>query len=330
VPRREADIVAVHVHLVREGAVAPVVPGGDEERRWLDCDLASLAENRIGDPTDPRDLDAARRAAWQSRVTEEAPWSIEARSRYERCYWLLEGRERIGTIALASTLTGPSLVGISSFYLLPTHRGRGAGKRALAAVQAAAAREDLGVRLDTSWCWQRAVRFYVSAGLWVYMWKRELTLFSSPDLPLPLIDVGDTDASIAVARRDGTRVELATARRRGDVLESFDDRWPTAEQEPEEQVREAYYPAASTLSLALALRGWPLVRSPEEWEESHHADGGPPEALAYKITLWEAWARSKGWLVKTPRIPGLEYPTWQDFEARWEADRREFDAKLVT
>ena len=52
--------------------------------------------------------------------------------------------------------------------------------------------------------------------------------------------------------------------------------------------------ACSTLCLAIALEGWPLVRSQEDWDRSYHMDGGSPEALGYKISVWEAWDRKAG------------------------------------
>ncbi len=323
--RDDQHIFDVHAHLLKTGAVGEVLTGGADERRWLDCDLASLAENRLGDPRDPRHLDDALRADWQSRATEERPWSIQARSRYERCYWLHEGGERTGTIAVATSTLGVAALRISSFYVLPPHRGRGTGKRALARLQEALALHDLGLRLDTSWCWQPAVRFYLSAGLWVYMWKRELTFCWFPGTPSPRFDVGPTDATLSVAC-DGEDVVLARARRRGEALELS---LPPRSLESDRRLGEAYWHAASTFSLALAQHGWPLVRSREEWDESWHADGGAPEALAYKIVLWEAWARKHGWLVNTPRIPGVDYPTWDELQARWDAEREAFEANLA-
>lgn len=99
----DEDVQVVHEHLVRIGAVAPVELEGAEERLWLDCDLASLAENRLGDTADPRHLDEARRADWQARATEERPYKLASRGRYESFYWLLEDDERIGTVALATS-----------------------------------------------------------------------------------------------------------------------------------------------------------------------------------------------------------------------------------
>jgi hypothetical protein len=37
-----------------------------------------------------------------------------------------------------------------------------------------------------------------------------------------------------------------------------------------------------------------------------------PEGLAYKIGVFEAYARHLGQRIDTPRIPGLVYPDWQD------------------
>lgn len=319
------DIEAVHEHLLRTRAVVEVRLGGAEERGWLDCDLASLAENRLGDTTDPRAIDEARRAHWQARATEERPWTLASRGRYERCYWLLEGGERTGTIALATSTLGAGALRVSSFYVLPPYRGRGTGRRALARVQEALARQDLGLRLETSWCWQPAVRFYLRAGLWIYMWKRELSFSWFPGTPSPRIEVGDTAASLSVARGAET-VVLARAHRRGDALDLEEAPHELAD---DRELGQAYWQADSTLSLALALHGWPLIRSAEEWEESHYADGGPPESLAYKIGIWEAWARKRGWRVDTPRILGIPYPTWDELEARWEAESRELDEELA-
>src|SRR4051812_35394861 len=145
----------VHEDLVRGGILSPVDLGGADERRWLDHDLASLAENRLGDTLDPRELDDARRADWTARATRERVRSLRHRSEYERCYWIVEDSERVGTIALSAMLGGRR-VHAASFYVLPPYRGRGIGRRALGGVQEVLARHDTDLRLDTSWCWQRA------------------------------------------------------------------------------------------------------------------------------------------------------------------------------
>lgn len=313
------DAWPVHDDLVRAGVLAPVATDGPEARAWLDCDLASLAENWLGDRRDPRDLDEARRADWQARALDEHPMSIARRNEYDRCYWLLEDGERVGTLALANSSRGSKRLYLASLYVLPTHRGRGTGRRAMGKVMNTLRRHGLGFRLDTSWCWQRTVRFYLQLGLWVYMWKRDLSFCWDPGTPPPRIDVIEATASLSVTL-GGAPIVLARAHRGADTL--FLEESPRTRPR-DERLGEAYWHAESTLALALALHGWPLVRSREAWERSYYADAGAPEALAYKLTLWEAWAHKRGWLVNTPRIPGVEYPTWEDYEARWKADSME-------
>lgn len=303
----------MHEQLVRDGLLAPVELGGAEERAWLACDLASLAENRLGEVLDALPLDEARRTDWLTRATTERTWGLAERSEHERCYWILDGRERAGTVALASELFGRSSVGLSSLYMMPALRRRGIGRRVLERVREALRPHGLGLRLETCWAWQRTVKFYLASGLWVGMWKRDLELTWDPKTPNPRIDVGDDEASLSV-HVDGEELVLARARRRGSAL-VLDE--PEETLARDERLGNAHWRAMSTLSLALALRGWPLIRSPETWERHRIADAGPPEALAHRITAWEAWDRAHGWVVETPRIPGLDYPTWAALEAEW-------------
>ena len=61
-------------------------------------------------------------------------------------------------------------------------------------------------------------------------------------------------------------------------------------------------------STALAVGGWPLIRSEEAWARRHRwSDTGEPEGLAYKIEIFEALDRRHGFTVRAPRIPGLRY-----------------------
>lgn len=306
-------------HVEASGLLEPVASGGDDERCWLDCDLASLAEHRIGDATDPRALTAERREDWLKRATLEGSWSVDDRNKYGRCYWLLDGAERVGTIALTRMVYGFSDTRVSSLYVFPSKRGRGHGRRALERLAAVLREKGFGYRLDTCWAWQRTVRFYLRTGHWIYMWKRDLTFCTEHRAPRPIIDVSDGGVTLS-AEVDGQRVVLATARTQGDRLE-IDETHPNVwKGTPFESVA---WHALSTLSLALALEGRPLVRSQQAWDDARGSDGGPPESLAQKIEVWEAFDRAQGWRVETPRIPGLTYPTWAEFEARWEAEDAE-------
>jgi GNAT superfamily N-acetyltransferase len=276
-----------------------------DDRLWTDCDLASLAEHRLGDTTDPRALDDARRRAWEERATDESPVEPSERESWgTRCFWLLETGKPVGTIALASSAQGSTLLRMSSLYVFREHRGRGIGAHALQAVLDALGRHGLGMRFDTSWTWHGTVRWYLRRGMWVRMWKRDLEFCRSLAMPAPVFTFEQNRASVG-ARIDGDLVELVVAQRDGEVLTSFE------ETTPDERTQQVSWLADSTLSLALALRGWPLVR-PGKSAERWCGDAGPPEALACRIARWEAWYEKHGWQSTAPRIPGLRYVDWED------------------
>lgn len=310
----------LHEELLRSGVVGRVALDTPEEQRWLDCDLASLAEHRLGATTSPLALSDALRRAWQSRATLERPMRLAQRGPHERCYWLLEDGERKGTIALGNDAQRGPRLHLASFYVFPPLRGQGVGQRAMARLRTCFARHELGIHLDTSWTWQRTVRFYLGVGMWIQQWKRDLVFCWDQRTPDPHLEVGDDEARLFVLH-EGSERTLIRARRRGDALDL---------DEPEEARRIAGIGAASrlassTLSLALALRGWPLIRSAARLIEDGFADAGPPEALAQRIVLWEAWERKNDWVVETPRIPGLDYPSWDELEARWAKEREAAD-----
>lgn len=306
----DPDIEAEQSELVASGVLAPLALGSDEEQLWLDCDIALLAENRLGDPTDPRLLDEARRAEWLARALTEKPWLPRDRH-HERCYWLLDRDARAGTIAIGKSSLGGSLVRVTSLYVFATHRGRGTARGTLERLRDGLGRRGLGICLDTSWTWQHAVRFYLRIGMWVRSWKRDLTFQWHKDTPAPRMDVGQDRSSLLIrSDRSAEDVLLIAAERAGDRL---------LLKEPDDlgEFEHLRLHAMSTLGVALALGGWPLVRSPEDWDEWRVSDFGPPESLAYKITIWEAWNRKHGWQVNTPSIPGLDYPNWDELQAQW-------------
>jgi len=136
------------------------------------------------------------------------------------------------------------------------------------------------------------------------------------DAPPPIVELGSAAVSLSVAV-DQRSVELARAEREGERLVLREIDCPSG---TDERIRGLAWDAPSTLSLWLALEGWPLVRSTDAWDKFHYSDAGAPEALAYKIAIWEAWDRAHGWQVETPRVPGLAYPTWEELEARWNAE----------
>lgn len=316
---------AAIVEVCRAGLFAPVSPDEEQGRLWMDCALATFAEHRLGDRSDPRHLDAARRAQWLATATTEAPRPPSASSG-EHPLWLLDGGVRAGTLAVAQQAHGNARILVTSLYVFPEHRGRGLASKALRALGAALGRRGFGFRLNTHWSWQSSVRFYLDMGLWAHMWKRELTFVWDADAPAPVFEATQTRATLAVGPPDA-RIVLAEARRDGDrLVMDTDPRGIEARAAAvEPRLAEYAWDALTTLSVRLAMMGWPLRRS-RDGDEGGGSDAVEPESLARKIEAWEAWDRHHGWRVETPRIPGLEYASWVELEARW---NREYEAYLA-
>jgi hypothetical protein len=167
----DVDVSDIHHALITSGVVTPVVLGGTEERSWADCDLASLAENRLADATDPGNIDEECREEWRRRATT-APCGLPSQRRFEACFWLLEGTERVGTVALASSLIGSRLLGLSSLYVFRSQRRKGVGTRALGRLRQILSASGLGIRLETSWAWQPAVHFYYFSITARWCWRK--------------------------------------------------------------------------------------------------------------------------------------------------------------
>lgn len=308
--------------LIERGLIAPLALGGREEEAWADCDLVSLAENRLPDRWDPFALDEATRLELVARVMTQPPCPPSRRD-YEACHWLRREGERVGTVAFTNPARGVTHLGVSSLYVLPEHRGRGIASALLRELRDVLGRHGLGLRLQTSWLWPAAVDFYLELGLWVRTWQRQLTFEWSLGEPAPHTAVGEHAARLWVERH-GREIVLATAERRGERLVMRDEAHVTGDP----ALGRAQQNAVPTLLLTLARAGWPLIRSAEHWEAQLWADAGLPESLAHKISEWEAEARHRGWRVETPQIPGLRYPSWAELEASWERQRDAFEAKL--
>jgi GNAT superfamily N-acetyltransferase len=295
--------------LVGEGVLEPLAETTEDNlRRWLGWELASLVELRLQQRIDGAALTEEERRLWSQRVTADGEGVSPPSACYQRGFWLLDGADRVGTLTLGS-LAGRALLPLGSLYVLPAHRGRGLATRALEACHRAAMQHELhGIVLNTDWTWQRSLRFYMARKLWVRMWKHDLALVWMRDLPEYRVLVTGERAEFQLHAEDWQTLLRAT--RLGDrlVLEECDAL--LVRREPFDEV---YHLAAGTFALNLALHGWPLIRSTAEWEKRYQSsDGGEPEGLAYKIQVFEAVARKEKYVVDTPRIPGLSYPTWEE------------------
>jgi GNAT superfamily N-acetyltransferase len=218
---REASPTEAFAELVSASLIEPVALDTADERTWADCDLASLAENRLGVSCDPRAFDERLRQDLRTRATTEL-CGLPSERRFESCFWLLEGGARVGTVALESAALGTHRLRLSSLYLLPDQRGKGLGARALQRLKDGLGRHGFGIRLETSWCWPAVVRFYLREGLMLHGWKRELTFTWDPGDPPLVLGLQNGTASASI-EWNGIPVVLARAERAAERLVMSDE-----------------------------------------------------------------------------------------------------------
>jgi GNAT superfamily N-acetyltransferase len=304
-------ILGAHAALVAEGVIEPLADDPRETRAWLDCEIASLVEGRFFSTLDPRAMTPELRARWEPRATADGEplSSPHGQAFFRVAYWLLDRGERAGTIGLGTWYMGLGLVTVSSLYVWPSHRGRGvAGRALLRAREAVSARGGRGLRVPAYWTWQPAVRFYLGLGLWVDDWKHAIAFRWDPASPEHRIEVGEREASFAIVRKSSAVEPLIEATREGDRL-ALRELPALGALCAEERI----FHAVDTFAVALALRGWPLLRADTSWNDRHrYADCGYPEGLAGKIELFEAYDRKCGFEVRAPRIPGIPYREYDE------------------
>jgi GNAT superfamily N-acetyltransferase len=295
--------------LVAEKVIEPLSTDEEETRKWNRCELASLIEGHFHVQLDVARLSEDERLAYECRVTYNGRPLVSPHGEYRRPFWLLADGRRVGTIAIDNMIFGINLVSISSLYVEPTMWRRNIARRALEAVfRAALANDGGGIRLDTNWTWQSAVRFYARIGMWVWMWKHDLVFTWQPEFPRYRVEIGESEARFLI-EQDGQWRAVVTAQNLGDRLG-----W-NSENLPREPI-EMSHCVPGTFALHLALAGWPLVRSAETWEHRYRwSDAGEPEGLAYKIEISEAVSRERGFDVHTPRIPGIQYRSLKEIDA---------------
>lgn len=283
--------------LIEAGQVEPLSQLGADRRRWWCFDLASIAELCFEEILDPDNIDQPAWTAWLERMGPD--FELPSWERIEDApdatlgsrYWLLSKGERVGTVQLSDTPSDWGALYLLCLFVLPHARGRGVASGVLqAAASEMSKRSGAGLRLDTSWLWQKNVRFYLQRGFRVYDWKRSIGFILNPQAPKWTFEVSDEEARFLVSNEP-----LWIARRKGDRLE--------LEQGKEPEQKDPY--ALSTFAVLLALEGWPLVCDESSWIHRHaSADAGHPAGLAEKIGLFEEFATEAGWVIATPEIPG--------------------------
>lgn len=278
--------------LDRSGLFQALSEDTGEKWLWENHELASLVENRLGALLDPAAVDDARRAELAQRLSTERSASPTRAKRY----WLLDGRRRVGTIAIDVT-TRPSIVEVASVYVVPRARREGHAGRALLAIRSAAWRADLEeIRLNTEWSWTAAVRLYQSLGMWLARFDAALELVWRRALPAFAVTIEGRHARFCAGQGESRHLWL-----RAERLPSHTD-WhaPAC----------AHHLAPPTFALALAAQGWPLrgVQGADgsgadraralarALERSQHSEGPgsgpgcraqePPQSSEISVSMW--------------------------------------------
>lgn len=273
----------VEATLLRGGHVTALgLDEPEEVSAWAAWDLASVVEGCFHVVLDPDTETARRRETWLARLgASYVEPGFAADGWLTRYFWLAHGGERVGTLALPVDAGGAPELVLWSLYVRPEHRSRGVASRLLDAVYEAAVAAGLsGVRVDTHWAWQDALRFYIARRMWVTSWQDAIGLVRSASLPeWAWEERGDTATFSLV--RDGRPEPFLVASRQGERVML---------REVGEASGEVRFHARATMALQLALRGWPLV-GPEQDELLR--------GLHHSILRLEARHRADGWDVRT-------------------------------
>ncbi|MFL6259281.1 MAG: GNAT family N-acetyltransferase [Thermoanaerobaculia bacterium] len=291
--------------LIAEKVIEPLSTDEGETKAWMLWELASLVEGHLHVQLDGTRLSEEERLDYECRVSDSHPFG-SPHGGYSRPFWLLAGGRHVGTIAIGTFYYGMDLISILSLYVAPAERRRGIARQALEAVfRAALANGAGGIRLDSNWTWQPSLRFYARIGMWI--WKHNLVFTWQPELPPYRVEIEGSQARFLIQQEDQWRL-MVTAQNLGERLG-----WEAADLK--DLPIEMSHCIPGTFALHLALAGWPLIRSDEAWERRYDwSDAGEPEGLAYKIEIFEAVFRERGFEIRAPRIPGLRYRELDEIE----------------
>ena len=249
-----SSCAALADRLTQEHELQPLAACDVEEYGLFE--LADAVAVRCAASVDPDALRAPEmRAQWMKRALEGEALS-EPFIGGRLPYWIVDGAERIGTIAFAALPGAIPSLEISSVFVRPRFRRRGWASRILQTLRDAAF--EVGFRratLQVEWNNQDALQFYCAQGMWVAGWKNAIELYFAKDQPGWQVEVDD-HANEARFRVRG-RV-AAVARRHGSAID-----W-SVKQTADKRMLE------QTAALQLALLRWPIIRSEKLWQEQLH------------------------------------------------------------
>jgi GNAT superfamily N-acetyltransferase len=275
---------------------------------WQACELCIFVEYRLGKILDPHVLtEADIQELRQQALTNYDYLAKPSEDSYATHYWIIYNNKVVGIIKLGMFPSHLKLLGLYSLYLLPDYRRQGIGRLLINHLYELAR----GVRLETEWTYQAAIQFYLSIGFWVTNWKHNLTFVRYWYLSNYRFEWQGDSVNCWVNLPDSEEYQLCYTASRNENYLVLEEQ--LAYKNLEEKEYMITHHALCTLSLYLAQNGFPLIRSQKEWENRvGYSDGGMPEGLAYKIEIWEAYDRKHGFVVNTPKVPGIPYRDWDE------------------
>jgi len=127
-----------------------------------------------------------------------------------------------------------------------------------------------GIRLETHWTGSLRCASMPGSGCGVDV-EHDLVFTWQPELPPYRVEIDGTEARFLIQLAGRWRAVVA-ARKLGDRLGWEEDALPP-------QPIQMSHAIPGTFAVHLALAGWPLVRSDENWERRYHwSDAGSPRA----------------------------------------------------
>ncbi len=265
------------------GFLEPIRPEAHERALWADFDLAILVEHRCFHEADPLQWDDTTRRYWLRRCLLPTESQIHPNAWKEFLqFWIVQGSERIGIVAVRRPQWLTSRLFIGSVYVRPAFRGQQIGELLLDWLEQVAIKQGLaGIQLETDWLWRPAVTYYMQHQFWLHHWKHALVLVREPALPSYRFLLHD---SLAMFQLSHTRPQAVLYAERTQRQIRWEES-PFLRLPEQERLRTL---AMNTFSLHLALESWPLERgllaphSATRSSETLH-----PEGLATHIRWWE-------------------------------------------
>jgi GNAT superfamily N-acetyltransferase len=144
----ERKLASAHAALVAGGVVVRVGRSRAEQQLWVDCEIATFAENLLGETRDAFALDEPTRKRWEIAM-RLGELRRPSRRKYETCYWIAHGHEHAGTLSIGKACLG-DVARVYSVYVRPQFRRQRIMTGALDALWSQLEARGLGLRIHAN------------------------------------------------------------------------------------------------------------------------------------------------------------------------------------